>query len=227
MLYSRYYPPNYLKNFTLNQYFNKIYFLNLDRRPDRKVHLENHLASLKIEAERFVATDGKSFPQMGMVADKPWIKGLEIACLISHENMLKRILEEGFKYTLIMEDDCIFDTNVQTKFAEYLVQLPEDWEMIYFGGNHGICSPTGKGAFKVSKNLLKIQFTLTTTCYGININVIPRLLEFIKDHTRQIDAYYAEFHSQSKSYCFTPHLAWQRTGFSDIQEMVVDYSFLK
>jgi hypothetical protein len=57
-------------------------------------------------------------------------------------------------------------------------------------------------------------------------NVIDNGKDVIKTSVAA-DFFMADLQRISNWYCFRPHLAWQRTGFSDIQNTVMDYDFLK
>ncbi len=49
---------------TVNEFFDKVYVLNLDRRPDRLIAIEAQTTELGIQYERFAAIDGKAKPHV-------------------------------------------------------------------------------------------------------------------------------------------------------------------
>lgn len=71
-----------------------IFYINLDKRTDRREHIELELAKYNLTAERYSAI---STPHSGI-----------IGCSISHLNVLKLAKERGYKNVLILEDDFEF-----------------------------------------------------------------------------------------------------------------------
>ena len=109
----------------LNNYFEKIYYLNLERRPDRNKECIDELTKYGILAERFNAIDAKELNL------KPWM-----GCLLSNLEIIKTAKERGFKNILILEDDVIFNDNFDDLFNSYINQVPNNWDMLYLSGNH-------------------------------------------------------------------------------------------
>ena len=78
----------------VNDYFDKVAVINLDRRTDRMERLGAQLDELGIEYERFSAVDGKEL-------DISPIK----AGTMSHQKLLSQNYE---KRVLVLEDDALF-----------------------------------------------------------------------------------------------------------------------
>jgi GR25 family glycosyltransferase involved in LPS biosynthesis len=78
----------------LHQYVDKVFYINLDIRPDRKETIETRLKEYGIEAERFPAI---YHPTFGLVG-----------CGLSHLAVLKLAKERGYKNVFILEDDFMF-----------------------------------------------------------------------------------------------------------------------
>jgi glycosyl transferase family 25 len=79
----------------------KFYYINLDRAPERRAHMEQALAGL--DHERVAAIDGRLRP--------PAEKGLtrfQIACLESHREGWMRFLASPDAYACFLEDDVHF-----------------------------------------------------------------------------------------------------------------------
>jgi GR25 family glycosyltransferase involved in LPS biosynthesis len=72
----------------------KIFYINLDKRTDRKEEIENELKRMDLTAERYPAI---YTPNSGIVG-----------CGYSHLNVLKLAKERGYKNVLIFEDDFEF-----------------------------------------------------------------------------------------------------------------------
>lgn len=72
----------------------KIVYINLDKRTDRREEIENELKKYELEAERYSAI---YTPHSGIVG-----------CGYSHLNTLRLAKERGYKNVLILEDDFEF-----------------------------------------------------------------------------------------------------------------------
>ncbi len=212
-------------------YFDKIICLTLERRPNRwEIALEEFKKyGLENIVEKFNGVDGKDsgiLEQNLPMSDGVRLKFGEIGCTMSHQKIIEKCQKEGYENVLILEDDAEFDSNWQITLKNVIEkELPQNWDMLYLGGNHSI-KPT-----QVTEHLFKIQHTYTTHAYAVNKRIFPKILEtFPKtavDCKRQVDVYYSSIQKSTNSFVIMPHIAWQKEGFSDIQEKNVNYSFLK
>lgn len=214
----------------LNDFFDKIYCINLDRRTDRWEECEKIFTKHGLIVERFSATDGNETPyNLGYPYDN------ELAGAISHTKVIEKAKELKLKNVLILEDDVDFIDNLTKMFSEIYTQIPNNWDGLLFGGNH-----VGGGSL-VSNNIMKVNRSYALHCYALNNKVFNETIDYMngriqnvidngKDVIRQsvaADYFMADLHRINNWYCFRPHLAWQRSGFSDIQKNVMDYDFLK
>jgi len=214
---------------TANEYFTKVFYVNLTRRSDRRDAIERQLVANNIEAERWEAQDGN-----------PWgySKGLlrqEVGCLISHLKLIKHCRIQGYAKVLILEDDAEFLPKFEYNFSERVRGVPDKWTMLYFGGNHNLTDPDARRAHPIpgSKYVIKCCYTLTTHAYGLKQEAYTPIIEALEppdkvfnDSLRQsLDLYYAElqWRKQVTAYAFHPALITQSDGFSDIQQKHVSY----
>jgi glycosyl transferase family 25 len=141
----------------LNRYFDRIYCINLDRRPDRWEECQIIFKKMNINVERFSACDGQLIDtRYGKVYNG------ELGGTISHTRLVKKIIDEKYDRVLVLEDDVEFNDNFLLKTEEVLNELPEKWDILFFGGNH-----TG-GFDKVSDNLIRVYRTYALHCYALN-----------------------------------------------------------
>jgi glycosyl transferase family 25 len=85
----------------------RAYFINLDREPERRAHMEQALRC--VDYERVAAIDGRPRP--------PTEKGLtrfELACLQSHRAAWSAFLATPAPYALFLEDDVHFSADFPT-----------------------------------------------------------------------------------------------------------------
>lgn len=96
-----------------------VFYINLNRSPDRRADMERMLSKHGLIAERHEAVDGKLVniddPKYDRILSrlKPHFKETpsrlgHLGCMLSHMGVYRRFLEAGTKYCLIMEDDCTF-----------------------------------------------------------------------------------------------------------------------
>ena len=98
--------------------------------------------------------------------------------------------------------------------------IPKEWNMLYFGGNH--IDPI----IKINQVIGKCSRTYTTSAYGIDRKLAMAILNRAEKigERMQIDVLYSDFHRDSKCFAFSPRIAWQKPGFSDIQQGMQDYT---
>lgn len=194
----------------VNNYFDKIYVINLDRRPDRLEQFNSEAIKFNINYERYSAVDSK------LIDNKTSLKPGELGCLLSHLDILNKIVENNYKRTLIFEDDTIILENFKN-FGNYINQLPNKWDMIYLGGNQ--MKPT----IKITENVHKVTKCFTTSYYGITLEMAKKMIPEIEKMDRQVDVIYARNHLIYNCYVFEPKLCIQRPGYSDVLEKEVNY----
>ncbi len=198
----------------LYKYFDKIYCINLDRRPDRYEFAKKEFEKFGIEnVERFSAIDGNLITN-----NTNLLKG-ELGILETHISLIKKCIEEGLNNVLIMEDDVVF-TNKLNNLDEYMLSVPSDWDFIYFGGNHKYGNPPEK----INEKVIKLNFTVAIHCIAIKNTMFETILNVLEMKKKQVDGYYGDLQKIFNAYSFYPNIANQRIGYSDIQNKPVDYT---
>lgn len=193
----------------LNDYFDRVVVINLDRRTDRLKAFESQTKDLGIDFVRYSAVDAQAF-------------GISpaTACSRSHHKVLTDAAADGVQRLLVLEDDADFKHNFNRNFARLVSVLPDDWQMLYLGGNSYSNEDIG------IKGLRKSFATLTTHAYGVKAEILPTLIQASLNEKYPIDMGYSDLHLELQVYVAIPGLVGQRTSFSDIENAVVDYKFL-
>ena len=198
----------------LNDYFEKNYCINLDKRTDRYANVEKEFFKFGIEGvERYSAIDGDTITN-----DSPLLNG-ELGILETHYNIIKSCKENNIKNVLILEDDVYFTEEIN-KLNDYMELVPKDWDLLYFGGNHIY----GQPPTKINDKILKLNFTVALHCVAINESIYDAILAVLPLRKKQVDSYYGQLQSGYNGYCFYPNMAKQKADYSDIQNKFVDYS---
>ena len=199
----------------LKKHFDKIYVINLDRRPDRFETFKKELSKYDInDVEKFSAIDGSKIE----IINSPILSG-ELGVLESHLEIIRKCKEENIKNVLILEDDVYFTDEV-LNLDDYMSKVPSDWDFIYFGGNHVY----GQKPQLINDKIIKLNFTVALQCVAINSSMFEIIEMVLSKKQKQVDGYYADLHNRFNAYGFYPNMAKQKAGFSDIQNRNVDYS---
>lgn len=202
---------------SLNRFFDKIYCINLDRRPDRWAKAKEQFDKFNIEVERFSAVDGN------VLENKTKLLNGELGIIKSNLEVIKQAKEKRYKNILIFEDDVQLDDDFNTKFDKWIKQVPKDWKFLYLGGNH-----VG-GLHPINRNVYKMFNSFAIHAFGIDSELFTELIDQLDDENieQAVDVIYGFLHRYYPSYTFKPPLAWQSEGFSDIQNEHKNYEFLK
>jgi GR25 family glycosyltransferase involved in LPS biosynthesis len=199
---------------TLNDYFSKIYCINLDRRPDRYEQCLNEFKKLNVVVERVSAVDGNKFLKTELNSNSA-----HYGLILTNVNILKDAILNNYDNVLILEDDVNFVDDFYEKFEANISFLPNDWDFLYLGG----CILTSRrNVTVITKNcgheLCKIKRNVIVThAVAINSKFYNILLEAIsKEMTNHIDIIQSDLQDKYNIYVFMPNLVIQRTGFSDI-----------
>lgn len=193
----------------INEFFKKGYYINLDRRPDRRVEFENEMLVHGLDGffERVAAEDSINEPD--------YIKK-HAYCALTYYKLFQKIYDEGHEMVVIFEDDAYFYNDDENKGIDLVnsaldeLQLFPDWQMIYFGG-HPI-----REVDIVSKTLMKAPTILTTHAVGYKRCVIKRILDEYKVFVDcAIDGWLGQRHDIIK-YLVNPIAVPQRETKSDL-----------
>lgn len=130
---------------SFNIYFDKIWVLTLPRLKDRMNSIRTRLQGL--DYEFFYGIDKETLDyapmeQLGWYSQKRYqqyyrkppvmSKGM-LSCSLGHLRMYEAIIRNGYKRTLILEDDALPVIQYLALFPSVMQSVPEDWEVIYMG----------------------------------------------------------------------------------------------
>ena len=175
--------------------------INLDKRPDRWNEIQT------------LFSQWPSLERISAVEESPGWKG----CAKSHLKCIRLAKERGYKWVLILEDDCVVKPDSLDRFRELLPLLWErrsEWD-IFLGG---FTSVKNIKLMEVNPPLFSITGRTTHFCL-INMEAYDKILKgYIL--TKDIDVFYEE---SIRLWCTVPYIAVQKPGKSDILKDDVDY----
>lgn len=205
-----------------NNFFDKIYCINLDRRVDRWDHFLKQSNRFHLENfERISAVDGNELNSSDY--NSPLSKG-ELGLLLTTTKIFEKAKEENIQRILILEDDCVFENKI-LDLQIYLNNLPEDWDMVYFGGNHNLHGDYPQ-PIVVNDYVKKVLYTYSSHMIGFQNKIFDKIISLSKTNQFAIDVVYSMLQKENNCYTFYPRLSTQLVDYSDIQNKITDYNWL-
>lgn len=203
------------------KYFDKVYCINMDKRPDRWEQAQIEFKKLGIEND---------------VIRWPGVENEDgnLGCTLSHLSLIKHCKKNNFKKVLIFEDDVLFVENNTNKLKEAFGELFQigNWDLFYIGST---IDPNVGRFNRVTDNILRTNFAYTTHAYAVNSQAFDLMINAwentIKTGHNIVDTTLCrQIVSRGKSFVMDPIYAIQQPGFSDIgkgdiesYEWMVDY----
>jgi glycosyl transferase family 25 len=189
-------------------FIDKVVYMNLDSRVDRRNHMEEFTKTFKNKVERFSAIHNS----VGRVG-----------CAMSHIQVLKDALKSDCKNILILEDDAEWNKFDDSYIClQRLVNNPYD--VILLGG----------GSIRSYSNN-RVEYSQTTASYIVNRHYISTLLQNFEEsfekniregptHENAMDIYWNKLQKTDNWYITHPVYIYQKPSYSDIENKDVDYT---
>lgn len=141
----------------------RIYYINLDRRPDRNENIIRLMNKYNLHAIRVSAFDGSKLDINKISNNIITSKGIAdaknskqkvyvpltsgaIGCALSHRSIWEKIANENIRNALILEDDIRINENLYDKLEVYKKYFPKDYDIIYLG-YHDVSIKHNKGSY--------------------------------------------------------------------------------
>ena len=194
----------------------KIFYINLDERTDRREEIETELNNMSLPYERF-----------------PGIKNEQgnVGCGYSHLSVLKTARDRGYKNVLIFEDDFTFLVE-KPELEDYLNNLFNnfnDFDVCFLSYNCDSFEDIPNHSF--IRRVLDAQtasgYIVNERCYSKLIELyeqtIPLLAETKYHWIYSTDITWKVFQKQDMWICFDKRLGKQRASFSNNSNCFQDY----
>ena len=212
-------------------FFDKIFYINLDSRPDRRDIVEENFRKIGITAERFPAIVLSHEQNQNLIKDGCVFRGEERpvhsrytkSCALSHLSVILRAKLMEYENVLIFEDDVIFHDDILEELSKSIEELKtmDRWDMFYLG-----CNPMQYK--KISPHLGKSLGAFGGHAYAVNRHFYDVVLNIPFKHMPCIDMYYeilGQHNPNHNLFMALKNLVWQAPGYSDLEEAEVDYFF--
>ncbi|XP_067012190.1 glycosyltransferase 25 family member [Anabrus simplex] len=129
--------------------FDLVYMINLLRRPERRIRMNNCFRELGIHAYVINGVDGRKLNESSLnewnihmmpeysdpYHKRPLTMG-EVGCFLSHYNIWRHVVENGFREVMVLEDDIRFEPFFRQKVLNIMAEIRElnlHWDLVYLG----------------------------------------------------------------------------------------------
>jgi hypothetical protein len=210
-------PVNYIN-------IDNLYYINLDKRQDRRDHIQSVISRINIKrAERVVAFDT---PENG-----------SYGCALSHIHILEDAIEKNYDNILILEDDFKPHDHVRLNIELFrsFNQFVFDYDVLTLSPSTWVNYHEGQSASPEQSDLLRVSGAQTTSGYCVNKRFFNTLLNsfkesalMLKDNEERkvhwaIDQHWKALQHTHSFFAFRQNIGRQLEGFSDIERVCVDY----
>lgn len=199
----------------MSNYIDKIIYINLDKRTDRKEEIEKELNQFHLSYERYPAI----YHPSGIVG-----------CGYSHLNVLKMAKEKGYKNILILEDDFtflvskeVFEFNLNSLFNNF-----PDYDVCMLSYNL-------REREEIKDECInRVLFAQTASGYLVNHTYFDKLIDLYEkaipllestgEHWNYAnDIVWRSLQKSDKWYYFKIRIGKQRPGYNDNGNHYCDY----
>ncbi len=204
---------NHSHSVNINDYLDRIYYINMAERPERRKHIINQLMKLQIPKSMVSYVKAVSLPH-----------NPQIGCALSHMKALSDATKNEYDTVLILEDDFTFKVNKEN--------LLEKLEMLYHQfPNFDVCmlsTVNSKSNLTGNHSIRKVVKADTTAGYIVKKSALALLFNIFYQCTKPkieycanqaaIDVAWQVLQPKLNWYIFEPNLGYQSEKFtSDIE----------
>ncbi|HET8540708.1 MAG TPA: glycosyltransferase family 25 protein [Anaeromyxobacter sp.] len=129
----------------LNGWADRVYVVSLARAADRRARMRRRLVGLDfrfLDATDKLELDREKLRAEGMFDESRVPRAFRhraemvlghLGCSMSHRRIYEEIVRNGWRRTVVLEDDADPDEGALDRLPEALAQLPATWELCYLG----------------------------------------------------------------------------------------------
>jgi glycosyl transferase family 25 len=174
------------------------YLINLDRSPERLVHMEREFARIRAPFERVRAVDGVALGEAALaefartrtgVYPGRWLPG-EVGCFLSHFAVWERIAAGEEEYAAIFEDDVHLAADLRPLLASP-EWIPADADLVRLEANRKLQLRVGRRiAVATARRLHRVaSWTWGSAGYVIGRDAAGRLVATAPEFHCWVDAF--------------------------------------
>jgi GR25 family glycosyltransferase involved in LPS biosynthesis len=197
-----------------------IFYINLEHRKDRKIHVEEQLESIGFSNQQI-----QRFPALSL-------SNGALGCSMSHLKCVQIAKDNNWPHVLICEDDIQFlnpELFINQINAFFSSKKSKSWDVLLLAGNNMLPYK------KESDNYIQVHHCLTTTGYIVQSHYYDTLLENYKQGILQliknpenkneyaVDKFWLSLQKKDNWFLTIPLSVVQREDFSDIEKKVTNF----
>jgi glycosyl transferase, family 25 len=197
------------------EHIDKIIYINMDARTDRRAELEAEFARLGIPNDkimRFPASSYNGCPNTG--------------CLVSHANVINLAYEMGYRNVLVLEDDFRFIEDAAKVNADIgaFFDMKLDWDVLMLTTCSAVVIPEYVGYLAS-----RISSSTNGAGYLVNRPMMMELVELFDSNVENLfntkahwlyqnDILWKSLMPTKQWYMFNHYLGYQVGGYSDLSQ---------
>ncbi len=200
----------------LNNYFDKIFVINLKSRVDRRLRIIRKLSEQNIQFDFFEAIDGYS-PELVSEFNRYFSQPISaknshplekkygrkliqssgaLGYLKTYEMVLSLSQEKGFKKILCFDDDILFHKSFNKEFEKFIPKIHAEWKLLFLGATQHVWnipkshkySNEELGEFSPEEDFYHPLITDGSFAVGIDCSVYQILLKEIEKYNAPLDS---------------------------------------
>lgn len=163
--------------------FDKIFYINLEHRDDRKKQILNEFKKMDISDDKIHRIDAVHEKYNG-----------HIGCAKSHIKTLEYAKKHNYQTIVVFEDDFVFTEEkdvVFKKIHEFLKKFDGKWDVIQLTTVFKKFTDTDVETIK------KVKSATTSSAYIINSNFYDKLLNILKESVSKMEEQMLEFNKKN------------------------------
>lgn len=203
--------------------FDVLYYINLDRRPERNEQIKKELLKTDIDPHKINRISATDEPACGAYG-----------CTMSHINVLTQFLntDSSIQTCIVLEDDFGFVQDmrqVNASVNKFLVDFKDKWDVLLLSLNliYG-----EKTEFPYA---IRVYRSFTTAGYVVHKRFAQKLLDNFKESAELLksegkyvpslclDNYMGRLQQKTNWFSIVPRIGLQLPSYSDIEYRYVDY----
>ena len=198
----------------INNYFDKIYLLNLHKRKDRLNKSISKLNQVGLEYEVFSGVDGSVMQSIWSKLNIPYFSNSSyLGCAISHLSIYQDAISNNYDKVLIIEDDNLIYKNIIDSFDG--LNIPEWSDLFYLGyiPLNDDCSMWNyaygmQDSNRITDNIFNPRNLWGLYSYGIKLDLMKEMVSlYNQDFQMEIDRYFVNFiQKRGNSIAISPQL---------------------
>lgn len=198
------------------RWFDNIYVINLDKRPDRLQRTQEEFDKIGYQFERFPAIDGDEVNINWIDTGIPGWNKNAAALVETTIALIKDAKAKGYEQVLICEDDIFFGKDAKSFLENY--DLPEDgqWDMFFFGVMNEW------RPMYIDHETVRLKRAYCCHCYAVHSRVYDDYIALLEGRDKPIDWVTADhFMIHGRCYATRRPVAFQKPDYSNIRKKQV------